>query len=174
VGAVKARELPACATGLIDERQTFLCLVQRVHEDWIEDVLETIRGSDGRTRVGLDPTGLFGELTPADLRQNLLPVSRPGAEDLLRLLAVGSFYSGPDPTLREPNEVRDACVRAVIDSVCGDAEFFTNHGHAEDGDAADFFASSFHWNSLAEVLYDVCLIGVSPDWILVAWRFEDA
>ncbi|MFC8919969.1 hypothetical protein ACFT5C_29870 [Streptomyces sp. NPDC057116] len=168
-------ELPECATWLVDERHAFLCLTTRVNEDWTEDVLAAIStGSDGPGRVGIDPVGMFGDITADDLRSSVLPVSRRGAEDLLRLLAVGSFFDGPDMSLREPDETRDTCVRDILASVGEEAEFFTNHGHAEDGDAADFLAAGFHYNSLARVLYDVCLIGVARDRLLLAWRFEDA
>ncbi|MEU0398737.1 hypothetical protein ABZ318_00470 [Streptomyces sp. NPDC006197] len=168
-------ELPECARRLIDERHVFLSLSRRVHEDWAEDVLAEIRGGPkGRDGVGVDPSGLFGDISADDLHGSVLGVSRTGAEELMRLLAVGSFYSGPEASLREPDEMRDTCIRGILDAVGGGAEFFTNHGHAEDGDAADYFAGGFHYNSLASVLYDVCLIGVTRDRLLITWRFEDA
>lgn len=68
---------------------------------------------------------------------------------------------------------RDACLRDVLNAVGNDARFFTNHGHAEDGEEADFLASSFHVNALAGTTIDICLIGVSDENVLVLWRFED-
>ncbi|WP_033325293.1 hypothetical protein [Streptomyces yerevanensis] len=171
---MNTHELPECAKQFVDERHVFLYLAQRVHEHWTEDVSAILHDSNGLGRAGADPSGMFSDLTPAALRRSLLPVSRRGAEDLMGLLAVGSFCYGPDPTLRQPNEQRDAAIRAILEAAGDHTEFFTNHGHAEDGDSADFLTRSFHFNSLANVLYDVCLIGVSPERLLIAWRFEDA
>ncbi|MFJ4920369.1 hypothetical protein [Streptomyces sp. NPDC088725] len=166
--------LPECATQLFDERSAFLFLAQRANEDWVHDALSVIQGSKSGDRIGVAPVAMFDAVTSDDLRQSLLSVNRRGAEDLLKLLAVGSFHLGPDASLREANEVRDGCVRGIVRAVGEEVEFFTNHGHAEDGADADFFASSFHFNSLSTVLYDVCLIAVSSQYLLVAWRFEDA
>ncbi|MFE2939647.1 hypothetical protein ACFXKG_11410 [Streptomyces sp. NPDC059255] len=167
-------KLPECARRIFDEHHTLLLLARRVSKDWYEDVLSALHGSNISELLGIDPTTMFEGVTADDLRQSLLPVSRRGAEDLMKLLAVGSFYSGPDASLRKADPARDDCVREIIGTVGEEAEFFTNHGHAEDGEEADFFASSFHFNSLAETLYDVSLIAISSEHLLIAWRFEDA
>lgn len=166
--------LPECAAVLFDARRTVLCLTGRAHQDWVDDLLAFTRSENSAERIGLDPSVMFDSVTADQARESLLPVSRRGAEDLLKLLAVGSFYSGPDRSLQESDEARDGCVHDVLASVGDDAEFFTNHGHAEDEEAADFLTSSFHWNSLAVTLYDVCLIAVTSELLLIAWRFEDA
>ncbi|NUK54481.1 hypothetical protein HRW14_30300 [Streptomyces lunaelactis] len=166
--------LPVCAIRLFDERRTSLLLAQRLHEDWVDDVLSVILDPSGAQHIGIDPATMFETVTAADLRESLLTVSRRGAEDLMKLLAAGSFYSGPDTSLQAPDEVRDSCVRDILRTVGEEAEFFTNHGHAEDETEANFLASAFHFNSLAVTLYDICLIAVSPDYLFVAWRFEDA
>lgn len=166
--------LPECATALFDPRRTALCLAPRTHQDWVDDLLAFTRGEGGGESAGLDPVPMFEAVTGDLVRESLLPVTGEGAQELLKFLAVGSFYEGPDPSLRHPDKVRDGCVRDVLASVGESAEFFTNHGHAEDGADADFLVSGFHWNSLAVTLYDVCLIAVTPQRLLVAWRFEDA
>ncbi|MBK3577734.1 hypothetical protein JHN63_28830 [Streptomyces sp. MBT65] len=166
--------LPKCATRLFDTRWTCLYLLPRKHEDWIVDLLAFTQGKNSGEHIGIEPSGMFDSVTDDQARVSLLPVSRKGAEDLLKLLAVGSFYSGPDPSLQEVDEVRDSCMRDILASAGEDLDFFTNHGHAENGDEADFLTHSFHWNSLATTLYDVCLIAVAADRLLIAWRFEDA
>lgn len=166
--------LPKCATRLFDSRRTFLCLLQRKHEDWIVDLLAFTRGENSGERIGIEPSEMFESVTDDQARASLLPVSRKGAEELLKLLAIGSFDSGPDQSLQEVDEVRDSCVRDVLASAGEDPDFFTNHGHAENGNSAGFLTRSFHWNSLAITLYDVCLIAVTADRLLIAWRFEDA
>ncbi|MHB9859671.1 hypothetical protein [Streptomyces sp. YIM S03343] len=131
----------------------------------MDDVVAFMRGGAVGRSVGVDPVPLFETVTRESVRESLLPVTGEGARDLLTFLAVGSFYDGPDPSLREPDEVRDGCVREVLASVGDRAVFFTNHGHAGDVQDSDgdpgpgFMASGFHWNSLAVTLYDVCLIG---------------
>lgn len=171
---MSAGALPECAVSLFDTRWTVLCLKERGRQDWVHDLLEFTNGAGGAEIIGTDPSVMFDSVTGDQIRESLLPIRRQGAEDLLKLVAVGSLYSGPDQALQEPDEARDGCVRHVLDAVGDTAEFFTNHGHAEDGAAADFLASSFHWNSLAVTLYDVCLVAVGPEHLLIAWRFEDA
>lgn len=117
---------------------------------------------------------MFEAVTSNGLRQSLLPVSGRGAEDLMKLIAVGSLDSGPDQSLKEPDEERDTCVRNILGAVGKKVEFFTNHGHAEAGEEADFLTTSYYSDSLAATLYDICLIAVSSDFVVVAWRFEDA
>lgn len=151
-----------------------LCLKERGHPDWVHDLLAFTNGEGGTGPIGTDPSVMFDSVTADQIRDSLLPINRQGAEDLLKLVAVGSLYSGPDRALQEPDKTRDGCVRDVLDAVGDTAEFFTNHGHAEDGAAADFLASGFHWNSLAVTLYDVCLVAVGSEHLLIAWRFEDA
>lgn len=79
---VTGERLPDCASGLFDECRTFLLLVRRVHEEWVDDVLSAIQGPSGAEHVGIDPATMFDTVTAADLRQSLLPVTRRGAEDL--------------------------------------------------------------------------------------------
>lgn len=171
---VSVGTLPECASTLLDPLRAVVCLTPRSHEDWADDLVAFTRGDCGGESVGVDPVPMFEAVTGELVRQNLMPVTSEGAEELLKFLAVGSFYEGPDPSLREADEVRDGCVRDVLASVGDSVEFFTNHGHAEDGPDAEFLVSGFHWNSLAVTLYDVCLIGVTSERLLVAWRFEDA
>ncbi|MHB9857990.1 hypothetical protein [Streptomyces sp. YIM S03343] len=159
---------------VFDQSRTVVCLTARTHRDWVDDVTAFMRGEAGGQSTGVDPAPMFEEIIGELVRESLLPVAEKGARDLLKFLAVGSFYEGPHPSLREPDEVRDGCVRELLASVGDSPDFFTNHGHAEDGPDADFLVSSFHWNSLAATLYDVCLVGVAPDRLLVVWRFEDA
>lgn len=166
--------LPECATALFDPHRTVLCLAPRTHAHWVDDLVAFTRGEGRGESVGVDPAPMFEELTGELVRESLLSVGEEGARELLKLLALGSFYDGLDPSLRDPDAARDNCVREVLEAVGDSAEFFTNHGHAEDGEGADFLVSGFHWNSLAVTLYDVCLIGVTPERLLVAWRFEDA
>jgi len=116
---------------------------------------------------------MFDALDPQELESSLMPVSRRGAEDLLKLVSFGSLQAGPNPSLEAPDAARDACISEILDSVGESALYFTNHGHAEDGDSADFLASSFHFNSLAVTVYNICIIAVTSDRILSAWRFED-
>ncbi|MFL4948466.1 hypothetical protein ACJ6WE_14070 [Streptomyces sp. MMS24-I31] len=108
-----------------------------------------------------------------ELRDSILEVSPPKALDLAGLISAGSLLYGPLESLRTPDAERDACLRDVLNAVGNDARFFTNHGHAENGDEADFLASSFHANALAGTTIDICLIGVSDENVLVLWRFED-
>ncbi|MDV9169507.1 hypothetical protein R6V09_05080 [Streptomyces sp. W16] len=166
--------LPKCATRLFDTRWTCLCLLQRKHEDWIVDLLAFTQGKNSGEHIGIEPSEMFDSVTDSQVRESLLPVPRKGAEDLLKLLALGSFDSGPNQSLQEVDEGRDSCVCDVLASAGENIDFFTNHGHAEYGDSADFLTRSFHWNSLATTLYDVCLIAVAADRLLIAWRFEDA
>ncbi|MEU8651021.1 hypothetical protein [Streptomyces sp. NPDC048737] len=166
--------LPECATALFDPHRTVLCLAPRTRADWVDDLVAFTRGEVRGESTGVDPAPMFEEVAGELVRESLLPVGKEGAQDLLKLLALGSFYEGLDPSLREPDAARDKCVHELLEAVGDSVEFFTNHGHAEDGEDADFLVSGFHWNSLAITLYDVCLIGVTPERILVAWRFEDA
>ncbi|MFV0128254.1 hypothetical protein ACLGI4_11125 [Streptomyces sp. HMX112] len=166
--------LPGCATHLLDDRHTFLLVTRRSSEDWVDDAIAVLRSSNEAEYMGLDPATVFEALTADDLRQNLLPVARRGAEDIVKLLLVGSFYSGPDASLLRPDKARDDCVRAILDTAGEAARYFTNHGHAEEGYEANFLTANFHFNSLAATLWDVCLIAASPTTLLIVWRFEDA
>ncbi|MER6975742.1 hypothetical protein [Streptomyces carpinensis] len=154
--------LPACARGRFEERQSFAALVARRGTDWHGTVIETIQGNP-----------VLRQVDRSELRNNLLEVSPAQALDLARLISVGSLLYGPHASLRIPNTERDSCLRDILKAVGDGARFFTNHGHAEDGEEADFLASSFHTNALADTTIDVCLIGVSGENVLVLWRFED-
>ncbi|MEU0374224.1 hypothetical protein ABZ070_29005 [Streptomyces sp. NPDC006283] len=171
---VVTENLPECAIRYFDGQNTLLHLARRTNRDWMADVLSVVAGAKGIAHAGVEAATMFGTVTIDDLRRSLLPVSESGARDLLKLLAVGSFYWGPEESLHRPDPVRDKCVRDTLQAVGSGADFFTNHGHAEDGYEADFLQAGFHFNSLATTLYDICLIAVSPDFLLVAWRFEDA
>ncbi|GGU34005.1 hypothetical protein [Streptomyces violascens] len=103
-----------------------------------------------------------------------MPVARRGAEDLLKLILSGSLFHGLDAQLIASDLVLARSIQEVLDSFGPGVEYFTNHGHAEDGEEAQFLVTGFHFNSLAVTLYDICPISVDSDRILVAWRFEDA
>jgi len=154
--------LPACAQGHFDERQSFAGLAVRTGADWHDTVMETIQRNPELRQVDR-----------SELRDSLLEVSPAQALDLAGLISVGSLLYGPRESLRRPNTERDACLRDILESAGSGARFYTNHGHAEDGEAADFLASSFHANTLAGTTVDICLIGVSNENVLVLWRFED-
>lgn len=155
-------DLPACVQGRFDERQSFAALVARKGADWHDTVMDTIQEHPALRQV--DRT---------ELRDGILQVAPHKALDLAGLISVGSLLYGPLKSLRTPDVERDACLRDVLNAVGNDARFFTNHGHAEDGEEADFLASSFHANALAGTTIDICLIGVSDENVLVLWRFED-
>jgi hypothetical protein len=171
---VSLGSLPECAAQLFGGSSHFVQLSRRTAEDWVDDLVHVLRGRKSAQHIGIAPEAMFDDVDPETIRLSLLPVPRHGAEDLVKLLAYGSFYYGPDLSLRQADRARDECVRDILRSVGAEAEFFTNHGHAENGDSADFFQAGFHYNSLAVTLYDVCLVAVSPDHLLVTWRFEDA
>lgn len=154
--------LPPCAQELFDERQSFAALVARRGAEWHDVVMDAIQ-----------PNPALRQVDPGDLRDSILEVSTAQALDLAGLISVGSLLYGPRASLRTPDTERDACLRDILVAVGNGARFFTNHGHAEDGAEADFLASSFHVNALAETTIDVCLIGVSDENVLVLWRFED-
>ncbi|MFS4091443.1 hypothetical protein [Streptomyces sp. AF1A] len=154
--------LHACARGHFDERQSFAALVARRGADWCDIVMETIQGNP-----------VLREVDRGELRDSVLEVSPAQALELARLISAGSLLYGPHESLRVPDMERDACLRELLRAVGDGARFFTNHGHAEDGEEADFLASSFHANVLAGTTIDICLIGVSDENVLVLWRFED-
>ncbi|WP_158711512.1 hypothetical protein [Streptomyces xylophagus] len=158
----KNPDLPGCQQGYFDERQSFAAVDSRGEADWHETVVEMVRGT--RALRGIDRT---------TLRDSLFEVSYEGALDLARLISGGSLLYGPSESLRTLDTERDDCLRETLGTAGKNARFFTNHGHAEDGDQADFLVSSFHVNSLAATTIDVCLIGVSDENIMVLWRFED-
>ena len=158
----KKMDLPGCARGRFDERQSFVALVRRGGAEWHDLVMETIRENT-----------VLRKVAHRELRNNLLEVSPAGALDLAKLISIGSLLHGPHEHLRTPDAERDDCLRDILKAVGKGTRFFTNHGHAEDGDEADFLASSFHANTLAGTTIDVCLIGVSDENVLVLWRFED-
>ncbi|QZZ29055.1 hypothetical protein [Streptomyces sp. ST1015] len=167
--------LPESVTGLFDPRYSLLRLVPRKHEEWADDLVALMRGARSETGFGVDPAVMFDELSGAEVRESLLPVTRESAQDLLKIIAAGSLHDGVDAAaLRHPDEIRDGCIREMLDSMGDSVEFFTNHGCAEEGPDADFLVSGFHWESFAVTLYDIGLVAVSPDRLLVAWRFEDA
>ena len=158
----KNPDLPGCLQGYFDERQSFAAISSRRESDWHENVVEMVRGTHALRIV--DST---------TLRDSLLEVSHEGALDLARLISGGSLLYGPSESLRTLDTERDDCLRETLAAAGENTRFFTNHGHAEDGDQADFLVSSFHVDSLADTTIDVCLIGVSEENILVLWRFED-
>ncbi|MFE3634669.1 hypothetical protein [Streptomyces cellostaticus] len=155
-------DLPACARGRFDERQSFAALVARDGADWHDTVMAAIQGNP-----------VLRQVDRQELRDSILEVSPSQAMELAGLISVGSLLYGPSASLRAPDEERDACLRELLGVVGNDARFFTNHGHAEDGEEGDFLASSFHANVLAGTTIDICLVGVSDDNVLVLWRFED-
>ncbi|MFD4875284.1 hypothetical protein ACFWOB_18240 [Streptomyces sp. NPDC058420] len=154
--------LPGCLQGHFDERQSFAAVKSLVEADWHETVVEIVR--EIHALRSIDRT---------TLRDSLLEVSYEGALDLARLISEGSLLYGPSKSLRALDPERDDCLRETLGTAGKNTRFFTNHGHAEDGDQADFLTSSFHVNSLADTTIDVCLIGVSEENVLVLWRFED-
>ena len=154
--------LPCCAQGRFDERQCFAALAPRRGVDWHETVLETIRENPALQQV-----------ERSELRDSLLEISAAEALDLAKFISAGSLLYGPRESLRTPDKERDDCLRDILKSAGKGARFFTNHGHAEDGEEADFLAASFHANTLAGTSIDICLIGVSDENVLVLWRFED-
>lgn len=155
-------DLPGCLQRYFDERQSFAAINSRGETEWNETVVEMVHGTHALRIV--DRT---------TLRDSLLEVSHEGALDLARLISGGSLLYGPSESLRTLDTERDECLRETLATAGKNARFFTNHGHAEDGDQADFLVSSFHVNSLADTTIDVCLIGVSDENVLVLWRFED-
>ena len=154
--------LPGCLQGYFDERQSFAAVKSLEGADWHETVVEIVREIHA-----------FRSIDRVTLRDSLLEVSYEGALDLARLISDGSLLYGPSKSLRALAPERDDCLRETLGTVGKNTRFFTNHGHAEDGDQADFLASSFHVNSLADTTIDVCLVGVSEENVLVLWRFED-
>ncbi|MFD7342363.1 hypothetical protein ACFV98_41365 [Streptomyces violascens] len=164
-------ELPARISALVDPRACFTQLQRRTGPDWRRDVIRVVRHPQG---IGVDPAPLLREASLDRLRESLAPVARRGAEDLLKLILSGSLFHGLDAQLIESDLVLARSIQEVLDSFGPGVEYFTNHGHAEDGEEAQFLVTGFHFNSLAVTLYDICLIAVDSDRILVAWRFEDA
>ncbi|MEU8971427.1 hypothetical protein AB0D11_19525 [Streptomyces monashensis] len=134
----------------------------RKDADWHDTVVETIRGNP-----------VLRQVDRAELRDSILEVSPSQALELAGLISLGSLLYGPHESLRAPDAERDSCLGELLGSVGDGARFFTNHGNAEDGEAAKFLSSSFHANVLAGTTIDICLIGVSNENILVLWRFED-
>ncbi|MEU0048510.1 hypothetical protein [Streptomyces sp. NPDC006309] len=155
-------DLPACVRGRFDERQAFVALGARGGADWHDTVMEVIQGNP-----------VLRQVDRQELRDSLLEVSPGQAMELAGLISVGSLLYGPCTSLRAPDEKRDACLRELLRAAGNGARFFTNHGHAEDGEEGDFLASSFHANVLAGTTIDICLVGVSDEDVLVLWRFED-
>ncbi|MYW48486.1 hypothetical protein [Streptomyces sp. SID161] len=154
--------LPACARGRFDERRSFAALVARGGADWHDTVMRAIQGNP-----------VLRQVDRQELRGGILEVSPGQAAQLAGLISVGSLLYGPCASLRAPDEERDACLRELLGAVGNGARFFTNHGHAEDGEEGDFLAPSFHANVLAGTTIDICLVGVSDENVLVLWRFED-
>ncbi|MFJ8540657.1 hypothetical protein ACIRFH_01335 [Streptomyces sp. NPDC093586] len=158
---MKKRELPACARGHFDQRQTFVALSHRKDDDWHHIAGEMIKHSPA----------LHGVDT-SELRDSVMEISHNGALQLATLISVGSLLYGPRSLPNHDHE-RDTCLSRVLDCAGEGARYFTNHGEAEEGDEADFLSSAFHANTLADATIDVCLIGVSEDAVLILWRFED-
>ncbi|MFI2640437.1 hypothetical protein [Streptomyces sp. NPDC018610] len=154
--------LPACAQGRFNELQCFAALVIRRHADWLDTVMEAIQGH-----------AVLQHVDRGELRESVLQVSPSQALDLAKLISAGSLLFGRNESLRAPDAERDDCLREVLRAVGNGAQFFTNHGHAEDGEDGDFLTSSFHADVLAGTTIDICLIGVSDMHVLVLWRFED-
>ncbi|MEW1644364.1 hypothetical protein [Streptomyces sp. NPDC091219] len=158
----KSPDLPGCLQGYFDERQSFAAISSRRGADWYENVVEMVHG-----------TPALRIIDGMTLRDSLVEVSHEGALDLARLISAGSLLYGPSESLRTVDTERDNCLLETLAAAGKNARFFTNHGHAEDGDQANFLVSSFHVNSLADTTIDVCLVGVSDENVLVLWRFED-
>ncbi|MFD5651417.1 hypothetical protein [Streptomyces sp. NPDC127039] len=155
-------QLPMCAQGYFDERQTFVALSHRKDDDWYQVATELARGNAALHNVDA-----------SELRDSVMEISRKGALDLATLISAGSLLYGPRYSAQRRDHGRDSCLSDVLDSVGEGARYFTNHGEAEEGNAANFLASTYHVNALADTALDVCLIGVSHDRILILWRFED-
>ncbi|MGW1869830.1 hypothetical protein ACWCPS_30260 [Streptomyces mauvecolor] len=164
-------ELPPCISTRADSGEHFVQVSRRNAPDWRHDVTDIIRNPQG---VGIDPAAMFEDMSVERLQESLVPVTRRGAEDLLKLIVAGSLFDGPDTRLIESDHMLSRSIQEVLAPFGPGAEYFTNHGHAEEGDDAQFLVSAFHYNSMAVTLYDICLIAVTSDLILVAWRFEDA
>lgn len=154
--------LPACAQGRFDERQSFAVLVARRGADWHDTVMEAIRGNP-----------VLSQVDRQELQESILEISPRQAMELAGLISTGSLLYGPSESLHAPDTERDACLREILRATGNGARFFTNHGHAEDGEEGDFLSSSFHANVLAGTTIDICLLGVSDENVLVLWRFED-
>ncbi|MER6994686.1 hypothetical protein [Streptomyces sp. NPDC000410] len=153
---------PAFPDGWFDRRQTYVALFPRTGDDWYATVVAAVQE--------------FPALRCVDrqaLEENLTEISDIGAFDLCKLISFGSLLQGPHASLRQPDTHRDECLARVLESLGPSARFWTNHGHAEHGDAAHFLASSFHVNGLADATIDVCLVGVSTESVLTLWRFEN-
>ncbi|CAM5578209.1 hypothetical protein SXANM310S_01268 [Streptomyces xanthochromogenes] len=163
-------ELPSYISAATDG-QYFMQMSSRNDPDWRHEVISIIRNPEG---VGIDPTPMLEGLSVELLQESVALVTRRGAEDLLKLIVSGSLLRGPNAQRIESNHILGRSVQEVLDLIGPGADYFTNHGHAEDGDDARFLVSGFHYNSMATTLYDICLIAVTSDRILVAWRFEDA
>lgn len=154
--------VPVCAQGRFDDRQSFAALVARRGSDWQATVMEAIQENS-----------VLRHVDRSELQDGILEISPAQALDLAKLISIGSLLYGPRASLHKPDAERDACLREILKAVGNGARFFTNHGQAEDGEDADFLAASFHANALADTTIDICLIGVSDENVLVLWRFED-
>ncbi|WP_344015993.1 hypothetical protein [Streptomyces thermospinosisporus] len=142
------------------EYSTFVALVSREGGDWGSVVVEAARA-----------VPVLQNLNVADLKNTVLGISSKDAFDVARLISGGSLLYGPPRPIE--NAQRDACLLNLFEALGEHAEFFTNHGEAEDGETGDFSTLSCHVNVLAETTIDVCLIGVSDSKVLILWRFED-
>lgn len=154
--------LPPCVQQCFDERQSFATLAARRSADWHDTALEAVQRHP-----------VLQQVDRREFRDSILEVLPTQALDLAGFISVGSLLYGPSESLRTPDAERDARLGDILKTVGNGARFFTNHGHAEDGEEADFLASSFHVNVLTKTTMDVCLIGVSDENVLVLWRFED-
>lgn len=154
--------LPPCARGRFDPRQSFAALAARSNGGWAQAVVEVIQEHP-----------VLGHIEPEELRQAVWEISRAGAADLATLISAGSLLYPMAVPLRRPDPAREECMRQLLDTVGEGARFFTNHGEAEEGENADFLASSFHANVIAGPTLDICLIGVTDEKVLVLWRFEE-
>ncbi|MEU3371676.1 hypothetical protein ABZ734_14570 [Streptomyces sp. NPDC006660] len=164
-------ELPPYLSARADSGEYFIQMSCRNDPDWRRDVTGMIRNPRG---FGVDPSPLLEGLSVERLQESVAPVARRGAEDLLKLIVAGSLFDGVKAESIASDHGLTRSVHEALDLFGPEAEYFTNHGHAEDGDDAQFLVSGFHYNSMAVTLYDICLIAVASDRILVAWRFEDA
>ncbi|OIJ69451.1 hypothetical protein [Streptomyces mangrovisoli] len=159
---LRVRSLPACAKDRFDGAHSFATLVARAGADWHGTVIDAVQGHP-----------VLRHVDRRELGESVLEVSPAQAVELAGLISVGSLVYGPGESLRAPDPERDACLREVVWAAGNGARFFTNHGHAEDGEEGDFLASSFHAKVLAGPTVDICLVGVSDENVLILWRFED-
>ncbi|WP_030542616.1 hypothetical protein [Streptomyces albus] len=170
----KEFSLPSCALDLFDPRFTYLTLLPRMERDWATDIV-TALAPDSSTppdRETRRPPAEISSVSGTTLHGNLWKISRLGAADLLKIIAVGSLLGGLDASAFTPDNRRDDCIQQLLRDFSEDDLYLTNHGHAEDGDEESLLSRTFHFSAMTSSLLDVALVAISSSRILVAWRFE--